>query len=123
MITSKYTVYTFLLDGYRGLKLTPNLPILKIGYTAGERPFKRLEVNYRKESPNSYFDLFSKIECIHSKTFSSLKEAKSFERELLFKLAKKDLSIEESISGVTELRVATDWRLKELSKIFDEFKS
>lgn len=120
MISSKYTVYVFLLDGYRGKKISPSLPILKIGYTSGERPYKRLEINYRRESPNSYFDLFSEIECIHSRTFDSLKEAKTFERDLLTKLAKKDVYIEENISGVTELRVALDWRINELSKIFSE---
>lgn len=122
MISNQYTVYVFLLDEYRGKKLHPNLPILKVGYTNGIRPFKRLETNFRRESPNSYFDLFGKIECIYSKTFESLKEAKLFEKEVLTKLAKKDLYIEEKISGITELRVAMDWRLNLLSEIFKQIE-
>lgn len=105
-----YVVYGLRLDGYNGLGLTPSQALLKVGVSMHDALY-RLETNERLEGANSYRALFETIEVVGEKKFRTKAQALAYEREVLLEMGPKDLSIQEKVSGVTELRLETPGRL------------
>ena len=106
-----YVVYAIGLDDYVGAYLSPSQAILKVGVSVHD-VWYRLDANERFEGKNSYRALFKKIEVLGQKKFPTKAEALEYEQALLQELGSKDLSIEEKVQGVTELRVMTPDRLR-----------
>ena len=105
-----YVVYALRLDDYVGVRLSPSQAILKVGVSMHDAEY-RLDANERYEGGNSYRALFKKIEVLGQKKFRTKVEALEYEQALLQELGSKDLSIQEQVKGVTELRVLTPDRL------------
>ena len=111
-----YVVYVIRLSGYRGAKLSPMLPILKVGHSLRD-VYYRLDANERYEGKNSFRALFSQIDVLGQKKFSTKEQAEAYEKMVLAGLGLKDLSIAETVKGVTELRVETPGRLETLQAL------
>jgi len=105
-----YVVYGLRLDGYRGGSLVPSQALLKVGVSLHDAQY-RLETNERLEGANSYRALFETIEVVGEKKFRTKVQALAYEREILLEMGPKDLSIQEKVTGVTELRLETPDRL------------
>ena len=105
-----YVVYGLRLDGYRGGSLVPSQALLKVGVSLHDALY-RLEANERLEGANSYRALFETIEVVGEKKFRTKAQALAYEREILLEMGPKDLSIQEKVTGVTELRLETPDRL------------
>ena len=103
-------VYGLRLDGYRGGSLVPSQALLKVGVSLHDALY-RLETNERLEGANSYRALFEIIEVVGEKKFRTKAQALAYEREILLEMGPKDLSIQERVTGVTELRLETPDRL------------
>ena len=103
-------VYGLRLDGYRGGSLVPSQALLKVGVSLHDALY-RLETNERLEGANSYRALFETIEVVGEKKFRTKAQALAYEREILLEMGPKDLSIQEKVTGVTELRLETPDRL------------
>jgi len=103
-------VYGLRLEGYRGDSLIPSQALLKVGVSMHDALY-RLETNERLEGTNSYRALFEIIEVVGEKKFRTKAQALAYEREILLEIGPKDLSIQEKVSGVTELRLETPDRL------------
>lgn len=106
-----YVVYAIGLDDYVGVRLSPSQALLKVGVSVHD-VWYRLDANERFEGKNSYRALFKKIELLGQKSFPTKEEALAYEQVLLQELGSKDLSIQEKVQGVTELRVMTPDRLR-----------
>jgi hypothetical protein len=105
-----YVVYGLRLDGYRGGSLVPSQALLKVGVSLHDALY-RLETNERLEGANSYRALFETIEIVGEKKFRTKAQALAYERGILLEMGPKDLSIQERVTGVTELRLETSDRL------------
>jgi len=105
-----YVVYGLRLEGYRGGSLVPSQALLKVGVSLHDALY-RLETNERLEGANSYRALFETIEVVGEKKFRTKPQALAYEREILLEMGPKDLSIQEKVTGVTELRLETPDRL------------
>ena len=105
-----YVVYGLRLEGYRGRGLTPSQALLKVGVSVHDALY-RLEANERLEGTNSYRALFETIEVVGEKKFRSKAQALAYERQILLEMGPKDLSIQERVTGVTELRLETPDRV------------
>lgn len=103
-------VYGLRLEGYRGGSLVPSQALLKVGVSLHDALY-RLETNERLEGANSYRALFETIEVVGEKKFRTKPQAQAYEREILLEMGPKDLSIQEKVTGVTELRLETPDRL------------
>ena len=103
-------VYGLRLEGYRGGSLVPSQALLKVGVSLHDALY-RLETNERLEGANSYRALFEIIEVVGEKKFRTKAQALAYEREILLEMGPKDLSIQEKVTGVTELRLETPDRL------------
>ena len=111
-----YVVYAIRLDDYVGRSLSPSQAILKVGVSVHD-VWYRLDANERFEGKNSYRALFKKIEVLGQKKFDTKDQAEAYEKMVLAGLGKKDLSIAETVKGVTELRVETPGRLETLQAL------
>ena len=111
-----YVVYAIRLDEYVGRSLSPSQAILKVGVSVHD-VWYRLDANERFEGKNSYRALFKKIEVLGQKKFDTKDQAEAYEKMVLAGLGKKDLSIAETVKGVTELRVETPGRLETLQAL------
>lgn len=103
-------VYGLRLEGYRGGSLVPSQALLKVGVSLHDALY-RLETNERLGGANSYRALFETIEVVGEKKFRTKAQALAYEREILLEMGPKDLSIQEKVTGVTELRLETPDRL------------
>ncbi len=65
-------------------------------------------------------DLFAQIDCIRCVGEWTKAQAKQLEKDILKELGRKDFSLDENISGITEFRVATLERMEKLVTIFDK---
>jgi len=111
-----YVVYAIRLDEYVGRSLSPSQALLKVGVSVHD-VWYRLDANERFEGKNSYRALFKKIEVLGQKKFSTKEQAEAYEKMVLAGLGPKDLSIAETVKGVTELRVETSGRLETLQAL------
>ena len=111
-----YVVYAIRLDEYVGRSLSPSQALLKVGVSVHD-VWYRLDANERFEGKNSYRALFKKIEVLGQKKFDTKDQAEAYEKMVLAGLGKKDLSIAETVKGVTELRVETPGRLETLQAL------
>lgn len=111
-----YVVYAIRLDDYVGRSLSPSQALLKVGVSVHD-VWYRLDANERFEGKNSYRALFKKIEVLGQKKFDTKDQAEAYEKMVLAGLGKKDLSIAETVKGVTELRVETPGRLETLQAL------
>ena len=111
-----YVVYAIGLDDYVGVRLSPSQALLKVGVSVHD-VWYRLDANERFEGKNSYRALFKKIEVLGQKKFDTKDQAEAYEKMVLAGLGKKDLSIAETVKGVTELRVETPGRLETLQAL------
>lgn len=105
-----YVVYGLRLDGYKGSGLYPSQALLKVGVSVHDALY-RLETNERLEGATAYRALFENIEILGEKKFTTKADAQAYERQILLEMGPKDLSIQEKVTGVTELRLETPKRV------------
>ena len=123
-----YNVYWYSFEGYKGKKL--------IDYTRGEYVGKLYKVGVQFDNGDklnrikensirdrgirpTWTDLWETIECKGCVTgFNSKVEAMRFEKEVFSCIDKKRFGLHETVSGITEFRVATPEMLATLSKMF-----
>lgn len=123
-----YSVYWYQYSGYRGEWIKPYTNeykgiLFKTGHQKGEEEFGRVIENLKRDKgvKPTWYELWDNIQCRGIiRGFDTKAEAMKFEDELSRMLGKKDFSLCENVSGITEFRIATRERTLILNKVFNK---
>lgn len=123
-----YSVYWYQFSGYKGEWIKPYTTeytgkLFKTGHQKGEQEFGRVMENLKHDKgvKSTWYELWERIQCRGIiKGFKTKAEVQKFEDKLSEMLGKKDFSLCENVSGITEFRVATRNREIILDNVFNQ---
>ena len=123
-----YSVYWYQFSGYKGEWIKPytneyNGKLFKTGHQKGEQEFGRVTENFKRDKgiKPTWYELWEHIQCRGIiRGFKSKATAQQFEDHINKMLGKKDFSLCENVSGITEFRVATNNREIILDNVFNK---